>query len=69
MNEAISLVPGKTDAEKAAAYRAEMQPVLEKVCDIIQRARSDGLVVGWDNIGIDQFGRTVVPHINVTKPL
>lgn len=65
----VTLVPGKTDTDKAAAYRAEMQPVLEQVCDIIQRARQDGLVVGWDSIGMDQFGRTIVPRINVTKPL
>lgn len=69
MTDPIELVPGKTDAEKAAAYRAEMLPVLKQVCDIIQRARFDGLIIGWDNIGIDQFGRTVVPPINVTKPL
>lgn len=65
----VTLVPGKTDGEKAAAYRAEIGPLLTQLADILYRARQDGLNVGWTGFGIDQFGRSVVPNIDITKPL
>ncbi len=64
----ISFVPSKSDAEKAEAYRAEMTEALKPVLDILNRARNDGLIIGWA-IGADQFGRVTMPKIDVTKPL
>lgn len=69
MNEPIKLATDrKSDADLAKAYRDEMRAALGPVCDILQRARNDGLVIGW-NISPDQYGRINVPNIDVTKPL
>lgn len=68
MNEAVTLVPGQTDAEKAEKYRKELTESLKPVIEILERAKRDGLVVQW-NIAADEFGRIRVPFINVTKPL
>lgn len=69
MSDAVaSLVPGKTDAEKAKAYRAELGPVLEQVAEMVNRAARDGLVLGF-NMTRDQFGIMRTGEILVTKPL
>lgn len=58
----------KTDVEKAAAYRAELRPLLEKVVAVLQRARNEGMNISWA-MGPDQYGRMQVPNIDVTRPL
>lgn len=63
-----SINPTKTDAEKAEAYRKEMGEVLKPVCDVLERSRKDGLIVGW-NLAPDEFGRYRAPFISITKPL
>lgn len=66
--EPLSIVPAITDAQKAATYRAELLPILEKAADVVQRARSEGLTIGF-SLAQDEFGRMRVGLINVTKPL
>ncbi len=68
MGEPVTLMTNKTDTQKAEAYRAEMTEALKPVLDILNRARNDGLIIGWA-IGADQFGRVTMPKIDVTKPL
>lgn len=57
----------RTDAVKAAEIRAEMTPLLEQVCLILNRARAEGLTVGF-SCNPDQYGR-YRPDIGVLKPL
>jgi hypothetical protein len=63
-----SLVPGKTDAEKAAKIRADITPILEQVCAVVGAARAEGMIVSF-NIAPDQFGRVKVQALDITKPL
>lgn len=64
----VQLVTGKTDAEKAATYRAELMPILEKVAGVLNRARAEGLIVGF-SVNADQYGRHRIQVIDVTRPL
>ncbi len=57
-----------TDAERAAAIRAELRPVLDQVCEIITRARRDGINVGF-NLGPDQFGIQRVQMLDLFKSI
>lgn len=70
MTEPVHLnpVPGKSDAEKAAAYRERLRPLLQQVADVITEARREGLIVNF-NIAPDEFGRAQVGNIGVTRPL
>jgi len=69
MNDAIArLEPTKSDADKAADYRARIRPLLEQACEIISEARRNGLGIGF-NLAPDQFGIQRVGDISVTKPL
>lgn len=68
MNEAVTLVPGKTDAEKASQIRADLLPILEQVCAVVGKARGEGMIVSF-NIAPDQFGRVKVQALDITKPL
>jgi hypothetical protein len=62
------LEPGQSDADKAAAYRAEIIPLLERVVEVVARAKKDGLTIGF-NISPDQYGRPKVQAIDIVKPL
>ena len=62
------LEPGQSDADKAAAYRAEITPLLERVVEVVARAKKDGLNIGF-NISPDQYGRPKIQTIDVVKPL
>lgn len=68
MSEVVQLTTNATDKDKAEAIRAEIRPILEQACAIIQRAKGDGLVVGF-SLAPDQFGIQRVGDISVTKPL
>ena len=57
-----------TDAQKAAAYRIELAAHLALVCNVLNRARKDDLVVSFQ-IGPDQYGQSSVQNIGVVKPL
>lgn len=65
---AISLVPSKTDAEKAAGYRAELMPLFDQLCVVLNRAKADGLIINF-NVGADQYGRIKLQATDVLKPL
>lgn len=57
-----------TDEEKAVKIRAELRPVLEEACDIITRARREGINVGF-NLGPDQFGIQRVMALDLFKAI
>lgn len=63
-----TLVPMKTDADLAAAFRAELAPLMDQVCDILNRARKEGLILNF-NVAPDQFGRVRVAEVSVVRPL
>jgi len=64
--EAVQL-NGKTDYDRGLAYRAEILPLLDQVCEVLNRAKSDGLII---NVGmpVDQFGR-YFPQTSIVKPI
>lgn len=69
MAELISISgPKKTDAEMAAAIRAEISPVLQQICDIMNAADKHDLTLGF-NISRDSSGRHRVLDLKVTKVL
>ena len=58
----------KTDADLAAELRAEMSPILGEVCKVLDKARAAGMKIDF-MIQPDQFGRHVLPHVQITKAL
>jgi hypothetical protein len=64
----VTFPAGTTDQEKAAIYRSEALPLLEAICSLRDRARKDGLIIGF-SLAWDQFGRSVVSDLNIVKPL
>ena len=62
------LEPGQSDADKAAAYRNELKPLLDQVCAIFNRGRAEGLIINFSIAG-DQYGRSKVMAIDIVKPL
>lgn len=69
MNDPIKLaVDGRNDAERATDYRTRLRPLLEQVAAIVYEARKEGFIVGFA-LAPDQYGRTQVGNIDVTKPL
>lgn len=64
-----SLVPlTKPDKEVADGIRADLAPILEQACEVLNRARAAGMVTNW-SIAPDQFGRLRLTEISVMKPL
>jgi hypothetical protein len=57
-----------SDAERAAELRNELRPHLDTVCEIITKARREGLMVSF-NMTADQFGIMRPGNIDVTRPL
>lgn len=69
MSEApIQLAPGKSDADKATAYKESVRPLLMQVAKLVEEARKDGMVITF-GMGQDQFGREAITYLNVVKPL
>lgn len=58
----------KTDKQKADDYRAQIIAALGDACEIMNKARADGMVISF-NLGPDQYGRTSVQNLGVVKPL
>lgn len=57
----------KNDFEKASDYRAEIMPLLDQVCAVLNRSKQDGLII---NVSLpnDVFGR-YIPQISIVKPI
>lgn len=64
----VAMVPARTDAELAAAYKREMREAAERVCEISTRARRDDILVTW-TMGWDAAGRAFVNSVDTLKPL
>lgn len=62
----VSTIP--TDIAIAASIRADLVPLLEQVCAILNRAKHHGLNVGF-NCNPDNYGRHRPSSIDVAKPL
>lgn len=63
------IVPGKTDAEIAEAFRSEARPHLDAWANIVTRAKAAGFVMNF-SVNLDSFGRSYrVNEISVVKPL
>jgi hypothetical protein len=61
MNEAINLVPGKSDAEIARDMAARVVAALVPVCAVMDEARKHGFDISFQ-LGPDWTGRTVVAN-------
>jgi hypothetical protein len=59
---------GKRDEDVATELRAEVQPLLEQVVALQNRAAKAGMILGFA-LSRDQFGRNFVQSIDVIKPL
>ncbi len=68
MADPVTLVVGKPDTVLASEFRKELEPVLAKAAEIIDRARASGLSISF-NVSADNFGRIVVKDIAIVKPL
>jgi hypothetical protein len=66
MNDNVTTIP--TDAALAAEVRADMLPLLEQICVILNRARAHGLMIGF-NCNVDQYGRHRPSMVDVQRPL
>ncbi len=64
----VSLVPGKTDAQLAAEYRAEITKAITPLLDIVQRAKDQGLFINW-TVGPDNYGKIILKETVIVKPL
>lgn len=64
----IGLTPRSTDAGRAAAIRSELSPLLEQVCALLNKSRSEGLNVNF-NISYDPYGKQRVMAIDVMRLL
>jgi len=60
--------PIRTDAMRAADIRAELSPLFDQVCDVLNRAKRDGLVVNFQ-MGADAYGRYRLQDLTVVRPL
>lgn len=60
MNENVS------DKELAAQYRDEIARALQPVTEILDRAKSQGLILGF-SVGLDVLGRNIVQQITVAR--
>lgn len=61
--------PLRTDAYVAQELRDELTPLLDRVCEILAKAKASGLQVAF-NIQPDSFGRRFrVVEISIVKPL
>jgi hypothetical protein len=64
-----SLVPNtRPDKELADGFKADLVPILEQACAVLNRARAVGMLANWSLIP-DQFGRVRVGEVTVVKPL
>ena len=58
-----------TDAVIALEIRDQLSPLLDQVCDVMSKAKADGMMVAW-SIQPDSFGRKFrTVEISINKPL
>lgn len=60
-----TLVPTRSDADIAAAFKKEAETALIDLCGILDRANRAGFVIGF-NIGVIP-GRNVLQNLTVAK--
>lgn len=69
-NEVFDKLTGNTrskaDTELAAQYRDEVTRALQPVLEVLDRAKEQGLVVGF-NIKQDPIGRNIIDFIQVVR--
>lgn len=69
-NEVFDKLTGNTrskaDTELAAQYRDEVTRALQPVLEVLDRAKAQGLVVGF-NIKQDPIGRNIIDFIQVVR--
>lgn len=57
-----------TDDELAQSLRDQLAGPLKEICRLRDLARSHGLSADF-NFPVDQFGRSIIPHVMITKAL
>lgn len=63
----ISLTTTKPEAEIAADLKERAKAALVPLTDLMAEAARAGLLLAWDNIGPDAFGRFHVHGLKVIK--
>ena len=64
----LTLQTGKSDADRAAEYRARIDPLLRQVAAIMEEAKRDGLSISWA-IQANSFGTIMHQRTEIVKPL
>jgi hypothetical protein len=66
MSEAVSLVPGKSDADKAKELLARLEKALLPACAIMDEIRDAGFVAAF-SFGIDARNRNIISLLKIAK--
>jgi hypothetical protein len=62
----LSVVPGRSDAERAAEHRRAIEEALKPVLSVLDIARTDGFVISF-TLGIDYAGRANIASLSLAK--
>lgn len=63
-----TLVPNKSDTERAAGYREALMEALQPTCEIMTKAHRDGINISW-TVQPDAMGRFFVAQLATSKEL
>jgi hypothetical protein len=58
----------ETDVEKAVRFKKELGESVEKICEIITRAKRDGIVLSFSTQQ-DALGKTFIAALNAFREL
>lgn len=61
------MIPTRPEAEIAAEIKDKMTAALEPVAALMAEAARSGLLVAWDSISPDAFGRFHVHGLKIVK--
>lgn len=63
----VLIAAGKSEAELAAELKAEAIEAVKPLLAVMAKARKAGLLLQWDNIVIDAYGREQVNGLKLIK--
>lgn len=66
MGEHVTIVPGKPDADLAADYKSQMESALTQVCNIVNDAKANGLIITYGT-GDGPMGRHVISNLIIAR--
>lgn len=66
MNEPLTIVPGRPDADTAAELKRRIEQALAPLCEITDEAAAAGFVVNF-TLGPDYRQKTIIQNLLVAK--